>query len=136
MSTAIPTKDALELASENYKEYSIYVAAGRAYEDSNQINYSHRPQVGLGGIGVVFRDGADFVARNRDGHFHAELLVDMVNTYLPQFVRPFRAAKPEGAKIEIDVVERPVGHVKPRQTSILHELSPDVLMDRPIDTPP
>ena len=27
----IPVKDALELASENYKEYSIYVAAGRAY---------------------------------------------------------------------------------------------------------
>ena len=44
--------------------------------------------------------------------------------------------KSEGAKIEIDVVERPVGHVKSRQTSILHELSPDVLMDRPIDTPP
>ena len=31
MSTTIPVKDALELASENYKEYSIYVAAGRAY---------------------------------------------------------------------------------------------------------
>ena len=31
MSKAIPTKDALELASENYKEYSVYVAAGRAY---------------------------------------------------------------------------------------------------------
>jgi topoisomerase-4 subunit A len=31
MSKVIPTKDALELASENYKEYSIYVAAGRAY---------------------------------------------------------------------------------------------------------
>lgn len=28
---SIPVKDALELASENYKEYSIYVAAGRAY---------------------------------------------------------------------------------------------------------
>lgn len=27
----IPTKDALELASENYREYSLYVAAGRAY---------------------------------------------------------------------------------------------------------
>lgn len=31
MSITIPTKDALELASENYKEYSLYVAAGRAY---------------------------------------------------------------------------------------------------------
>jgi len=31
MSKVIPTKDALELASENYKEYSVYVAAGRAY---------------------------------------------------------------------------------------------------------
>ena len=31
MSKIIPTKDALELASENYKEYSVYVAAGRAY---------------------------------------------------------------------------------------------------------
>ena len=31
MSTVIPVKDALELASENYKEYSIYIAAGRAY---------------------------------------------------------------------------------------------------------
>ena len=31
MSTTIPVKDALELASENYKEYSLYVAAGRAY---------------------------------------------------------------------------------------------------------
>ena len=27
----IPTKDALELASENYREYSLYVASGRAY---------------------------------------------------------------------------------------------------------
>lgn len=27
----IPVKDALELASENYREYSLYVAAGRAY---------------------------------------------------------------------------------------------------------
>ena len=31
MSKIIPTKDALELASENYKEYSLYIAAGRAY---------------------------------------------------------------------------------------------------------
>jgi topoisomerase-4 subunit A len=31
MSNTIPTKDALELASENYKEYSLYIAAGRAY---------------------------------------------------------------------------------------------------------
>ena len=31
MSKIIPTKDALELASENYKEYSVYVASGRAY---------------------------------------------------------------------------------------------------------
>ena len=31
MSSIIPVKDALELASENYKEYSLYVAAGRAY---------------------------------------------------------------------------------------------------------
>ncbi len=31
MSKIIPVKDALELASENYKEYSLYVAAGRAY---------------------------------------------------------------------------------------------------------
>ena len=31
MRKVIPTKDALELASENYKEYSVYVAAGRAY---------------------------------------------------------------------------------------------------------
>lgn len=31
MSKVIPVKDALELASENYKEYSLYVAAGRAY---------------------------------------------------------------------------------------------------------
>lgn len=31
MSIATPIKDALELASENYKEYSIYIAAGRAY---------------------------------------------------------------------------------------------------------
>ena len=31
MSSIIPTKDALDLASENYKEYSLYVAAGRAY---------------------------------------------------------------------------------------------------------
>lgn len=31
MSTTIPVKDALELASENYKEYSIYIASGRSY---------------------------------------------------------------------------------------------------------
>ena len=31
MSKIIPVKDALELAAENYKEYSLYVAAGRAY---------------------------------------------------------------------------------------------------------
>jgi topoisomerase-4 subunit A len=31
MSSVIPTKDALELASENYKEYSIYIANGRSY---------------------------------------------------------------------------------------------------------
>lgn len=31
MSSSIPVKDALELASENYKEYSIYIAGGRAY---------------------------------------------------------------------------------------------------------
>lgn len=31
MSKVIPTKDALELASENYKEYSIYIANGRSY---------------------------------------------------------------------------------------------------------
>ena len=31
MSVTIPVKDALELASENYREYSKYVAAGRAY---------------------------------------------------------------------------------------------------------
>jgi topoisomerase-4 subunit A len=31
VSNTIPVKDALELASENYKEYSVYVAAGRAY---------------------------------------------------------------------------------------------------------
>ncbi len=31
MSTTIPVKDALELASENYKEYSLYIANGRAY---------------------------------------------------------------------------------------------------------
>lgn len=28
---SIPVKDALELASENYREYSLYIAAGRAY---------------------------------------------------------------------------------------------------------
>ena len=31
MGKVIPTKDALELASENYKEYSIYIANGRSY---------------------------------------------------------------------------------------------------------
>ena len=31
MNNTIPVKDALELASENYREYSVYVAAGRAY---------------------------------------------------------------------------------------------------------
>lgn len=31
MSTTIPVKDALELASENYKEYSLYIANGRSY---------------------------------------------------------------------------------------------------------
>jgi len=31
MSKVIPIKDALELASENYKEYSIYIASGRSY---------------------------------------------------------------------------------------------------------
>lgn len=31
MAKIIPVKDALELASENYREYSIYVASGRAY---------------------------------------------------------------------------------------------------------
>ena len=54
---------------------------------SNQIEDSYRAQVGLDGIGVVFRDRADFVARNRNGHFRAELLVDVVDAYLAQFVR-------------------------------------------------
>lgn len=31
MTTTIQTKDALELAAENYKEYSLYIANGRAY---------------------------------------------------------------------------------------------------------
>ena len=31
MNTNIPTKDALELASENYREYSLYIANGRSY---------------------------------------------------------------------------------------------------------
>lgn len=31
MHKTIPVKDALELASENYKEYSIYIASGRSY---------------------------------------------------------------------------------------------------------
>jgi len=31
MSTGIITKDALELASENYREYSLYIASGRSY---------------------------------------------------------------------------------------------------------
>ena len=31
MSTVIPQTDALDLARNNYQEYSLYIASGRAY---------------------------------------------------------------------------------------------------------
>ena len=48
-----------------------------------QVDYAKIANIGLRGVGVVAHHGTDVVTRNAGGHFRAELLVDMVNAYLP-----------------------------------------------------
>ena len=52
----------------------------------NQIDDANGAEVGLGGVGVVFRYGSDVIAGDRDCHFCTEFLIDMVDADFTKFI--------------------------------------------------
>ena len=67
--------------SERYAHSTSYAPACK--NTLKQVDYAKIANIGLRGVGVVAHHGTDVVTRNAGGHFRAELLVDMVNAYLP-----------------------------------------------------
>ena len=101
-----------------------------------QIHDPHRSNIRLGGFGIVPRDGFNVIAADRDRPLRSELLVDLVNADLPQFVSGLVSMKAERTKISIHLVEGLVRHVKTRQPAVVIELLPNRVVDRSKHAPP
>ena len=67
-----------------------------------QIHDPHRSNIRLGGIGVVVRDRLDVIAADRDRPLRSELLVDLVNADLPQFVSGLVSMKADQNMADVD----------------------------------
>ena len=103
---------------------------------SQEVDDSHRADVGLGGVGIEMGDGLDRVAGDGRGRLRAVFLVDVVDADLAQFVGRLAPVEAEGAEVAVDFTKRLVRDVERGESAVVLERLPDRIVDRPVHAPP
>ena len=101
-----------------------------------QIDYPHCANIRLRRVGVVMGNGLDVIAANRNRHLCAVPLVDVVDAYLAQFIRPLLTSETKRPQAPIEVVKRLVRDIKAIKPTIVIKPLPNGLVNRPENPPP